>query len=123
MTCVRTPDDQIVSGISVESAPDVTLSLRLAGKPFPITLPGYNASILDDINAKISSAQKDLFGKIDTAIANLTSELKQGGAQGPGNGLNCPSGQYVSGISAASEGGLAHGAIYALSVACRAVVK
>jgi len=128
MTCVRKPNVQIVSGFEVKSAPDVTVNLRLARKPLPITLPGYNSSIIDKIEQEIAAARLGL----ETEISSLKQNLgkwgdNKDGTYAPINGgygpvtSQCPDGYYAYAVRnwGNSTGGLCIGCFVAVQVLCK----
>ncbi|MFC2248751.1 hypothetical protein ACETRX_03915 [Labrys portucalensis] len=99
MTCYRKPTTQIVGNIQVISTADVTINLRLANKPFPITLFGYTSSILDQINSQISGL-KDEITSIKNREDNYSRALDGWAGSvshkiSANNYQECPAGQYV----------------------------
>jgi hypothetical protein len=60
MTCTRASTQTIIDGTTVTSAPDATINLRLATKPFPIRLSGYTTSIIEAMRAEINRLSQRL---------------------------------------------------------------
>jgi hypothetical protein len=128
MTCSRQATVQIVDGVQVSSAPDVTLNLRLADGPFPIALPGYTSSALDAIRKKIDSVEQASKKGIDD-LRNALASATWGGAKDspPFRGLpdapnpgSCDAGYYVVGMKAwAGTASLGGGNIYQIQLDCR----
>jgi hypothetical protein len=111
MTCIRTPTTANFDGVTVTSAPDVVVNLRLAGGPFPIELPGYQSSVLDKIRLEIRQVGiradeqlQSLKSALTTRSGDRTSVHVKDTDAFPGQlplpvyGKNCPPGQYVAGL-------------------------
>ncbi|TYR33763.1 hypothetical protein FY036_06860 [Mesorhizobium microcysteis] len=103
LTCQRQAGVQIFEGIQVISSDDLTVNLRFASGPLPITLNGYSGSVLDAINADVQ-ALKSSVNDLGEKNAELANSLRAwGGGEteiiSAGNTkVTCPEGQYIAGI-------------------------
>jgi hypothetical protein len=128
MTCSRQATVQVVDGVQVTSAPDVTLNLRLADGAFPIALPGYSSSKFDDLRKQVEAVEKADKQAIDD-LRNALAAAKWGGDKDTAEFRGdwdkaydgrCDPGYYVVGVKAwASTAELGKGAIYKLQLDCR----
>jgi hypothetical protein len=122
-TCSRTPTTQVVDGISVTSAPEAVLNLRLSDGLFPIKMPAYSTSIIDGINRKIDALRADLATQITAQVQQLRDSLKQ---TAPGDihtidsrDATCGPGEYLVGFLIRDQPGLGHGALWGPIARCK----
>jgi len=123
LTCTRTPKEQIVDGVTIESAKDATIILQLGASPLPITLPGYSGSIFNSINEQLRTMQQAV-GALQKDADSLRrdsgneTQLISGGAQ------KCPAGQVVVGIEGLDidNGRYCTTCISSIKIFCRPIV-
>jgi hypothetical protein len=107
MTCTRVVTSTVVDGVAVNSAPDVTLNLRLAEGPFPIRMKGYNSSVLEQIKQNIAKISSDV-AALSRTIANLKITMSSAGELSSSTfwtsvtptrpNIDCPDGSVLSGF-------------------------
>lgn len=123
LTCARTPENQVVNGVTVESSKEATVILQLGANPLPITLPAYHGSIFDSMNEQVRVMQNAI-GKLQADAISLRRDsgtetsLVSGGVQ------KCPAGQVVVGVQGIdTDGGkFCTSCISQIRIFCRPVV-
>lgn len=116
MTCQREVVRNAVEGITISTAQDVTLVLRLADGPFPISLKGYSTSPFDALRREVATLRSDL-----DAYIKQTNDVLYGGSEVPIENGTCPPGTYASGVRSHSVSGGAHGYLESAWAVCKSL--
>lgn len=123
MTCIRETKQATIEGVTVTSAPDVTVNLRLAEAPFPIKLAGYRASAFESVRQELAALRGDFtrlrdgLGSWPTESYPLANQVGEGTER---VATQCPPGQYATGIKWWGAGGrFCVGCLSGIQVICK----
>jgi hypothetical protein len=131
MLCTRKTTTQVLDGVTMVSAPEVTVNLRLDDNQIPVRMAGYSSSALARIEAWIASVEKKTDGVTSALQQTKSSLLGWPEAETAANVITapndtmkltgCPAGEYVSGVSVSGNTakGQCQGCLNRIRVMCR----